>query len=202
MTPDPPAPAPGTPDAPGSRARLFVAVWPPPDVVDVIAEAVSRLGRDLRPGAGGAASPPAEGLRWTRPEQWHVTLVFLGARNLHATIEAFRQTVLPPGPVTVTLGPETGRFGRRIVHVPAAGLDEVASAVRAVLPGDDDRPFSGHVTLARADARRRQGSRAVDLSSVVGVPLSASFPVTEVDLVLSRLGHGPAAYEVVDGLAL
>jgi 2'-5' RNA ligase len=73
----------------------------------------------------------------------------------------------------------------------------VAASVRAVLPGDDDRPFRGHLTLARARERR-----GVDLSSVVGVPLAASFPVDEVTLVVSRLGRGPARYEVVDRLAL
>ena len=191
---------------PTVRARLFVAVWPSPDVVNLLADTVERL----RP----VADPR---LRWTRAEQWHATLVFLGEQDVEATAESFRRVALPPVPVTVTLGPETERFGRRIVHVPAAGLDAVATAVRAVLPGDDERPFRGHLTLARAEERRRRGgadrsdgepggdrgrSRGADLSSVVGVPLNASFLASEVTLVTSRLGAGPARYEVVDRLAL
>jgi len=170
----------GAPDRP--RTRLFVAVWPPPDVV-------GRL--------GALARPAVDGLRWTGPEQWHVTLVFLGACELDATRAAFRRASLPPGPVTARVGPATGRFGRRILHLPVAGLDDVAASVRAVVPGDDDRPFHGHLTLARARDRR-----GVDLSSVVGVPLDASFPVHEVTLVASHLGRGPARYEVVDRLEL
>lgn len=187
---------------------MFAAVWPPPDVLDAIADTVARL------------TPVApESLRWTRPEQWHVTLAFLGARDLHTTVEQFRRARLPSGPVTVAVGPETGRFGRRIVHVPVTGLDGMAAAVQAVLPGDDDRPFHGHVTLARVDQRRRRhggrdsgaggeraGSgpvgRSVDLSSVVGVPLAASFLCSEVTLVQSHLGQGPARYEVLDRLAV
>jgi len=167
------------------RARLFVAVWPPPDVVDAL-RALPR--------------PEVPGLRWTTPDQWHVTLVFLGSRELAETSAAFHAVELPPGPVVAQVGPVTGRFGNRIVHVPVAGLDEVAAAVRASLPGDDDKPFKGHLTLARA--RERRGVDRSALYSVVGVPLSASFPVSEVTLVASTLGRGPAHYEVVDRLAL
>jgi 2'-5' RNA ligase len=126
------------------HSRLFVAVWPPPDVVALLADTVARL----------APSAP-DGLRWTRPEQWHATLAFLGTQDVEATVAAFRRINLPPGPVQAHVGPETGRFGSRIVHVPVAGLDGVAAAVRAALPGDGDRPVSGHLTLARADGRRR-----------------------------------------------
>jgi len=165
-----------------AHMRLFVAVWPPPAVVEQL---------------GALARPDIDGLRWTGPDQWHVTLVFLGSCEVEATRAALRRAPLPPGPVTAHVGPATGRFGRRIVHVPVAGLDDVAASVRAVLPGDDDRPFRGHLTLARARERR-----GVDLSSVVGVPLEASFPVHEVTLVASHLGRGPARYEVVDRLPL
>lgn len=185
--------------------RLFAAVWPSPQVVGLL---------------GALARPDVAGLRWTTPEQWHVTLVFLGERDLDATRAAFRRAPLSPGPVTALAGPVTGRFGRRILHVPVEGLDDVAASVRAVLPGDaerrarrsersersprpaDDRPFRGHLTLARA--RERRGA---DLSSVVGLPLTASFlpvsfPVAEVTLVASHVGRGPARYEVVDRLPL
>jgi 2'-5' RNA ligase len=158
--------------------RLFVAVWPPPSVVEQVA---------------ALARPDLPGLRWTAPEQWHVTLTFLGSADLDTTRTALRGAALPSGAVPVSLGPATGRFGHRVVHIPVTGLDEVAAAVRVALPGDDDRPFRGHLTLARA--RERPG---VDLSSVVGVPLDASFLVDEVTLVASRLGRGPAQYEVVD----
>lgn len=165
------------------KARLFVAVWPSPEVVEAL---------------GALPRPEVPGLRWTTAAQWHVTLAFLGSRDLEATITAFRAIRPPPGPVLAQVGPETGRFGTRIVHIPVAGLEEVADAVRVCLFGDDDRPFTGHLTLARARDRVDRSA----LYSVVGVPLSASFPVVEVTLVSSLLGRGPAAYEVVERLAL
>ena len=162
--------------------RLFTAVWPPPAVVDLLA---------------ALARPDVPGLRWTPPDQWHVTLRFLGAQDLDAVRAAFREVELPHRAREAVLGPSTGRFGRRILHVPVAGLDDLAAAMRT-LPGDepDDRPFAGHITLGRARDRR-----GADLSSVVGMGCAASFPVTEVTLVASHLGRGPARYEVVDRLS-
>ncbi|MDQ1445571.1 MAG: hypothetical protein QOI20_2035, partial [Acidimicrobiaceae bacterium] len=137
------------------------------------------------------------------------------------TRAAFQAMPLGPEAVTAELGPTTERFGRTIVHVPVAGLDEVAAAVRAALPGDEARPFRGHtvepfrghavqplqghaarpfrghLTLARARSRR-----GVDLYEVVGLPFTASFLVSEITLVSSVLGHGPPKYEVVARRAL
>jgi 2'-5' RNA ligase len=46
--------------------RLFVAIVPPPDVLAELADAVAPL-RTARPQ-----------LRWTGPDDWHLTLAFLG----------------------------------------------------------------------------------------------------------------------------
>ena len=57
----------------------------------------------------------------------------------------------------------------------------------------EDRPFDGHLTLARA----RKAAR-VDLRRLAGAPIEAAWPVTEVCLVESRLSPAGARYEVVD----
>ena len=122
--------------------RLFVAVWLPDDVLDLIA-ALPR--------------PEVDGLRWTTRDQWHVTMRFFGAVELDEAVEALRRLSAPP--TTAELGPEVGRFGRRILHVPVDGLERVAAAVvdttAAVGRPPEDRPFAGHITLARARDRRR-----------------------------------------------
>src|SRR5258707_4871563 len=91
---------------------MFVAVWPPDDVLDAIA-ALPR--------------PDVAGLRWTPPAQWHVTLRFLGECDTEAAVEAIGR--LQTGPATAVVGPVTGRFGRRILQVPVGGLESVAPAV-------------------------------------------------------------------------
>lgn len=50
--------------------RLFVALTPPAEVVEELRVSTAAL--------RAALPEPAPVLRWTRPEQWHLTLVFLG----------------------------------------------------------------------------------------------------------------------------
>lgn len=170
--------------------RLFVAVWPPPEVLDRIA-ALPR--------------PSVPGLRWTTVDQWHITLRFLGsvpdagpvvAALDRAAATGERPEVLVGSVVVAEAGPHTGRFGHRILHVPVGGLVELAATVVAATAGvgepPDDRPFTGHITLARVAK-----SGAVDLRPLVGAPFSARWDVTELTLVESRLGAAGARYEVV-----
>jgi len=152
----------------------------------------------------GLPRPEVHGLRWTAPEQWHVTLRFLGevdTADVAAARAAF-EGIRVAGRVTAQLGPATARFGRRVLHVPVAGLEKLATATVAATGGvgrpPDHRPFTGHLTLARAGDRR-----GVDLRALAGVPLAGSWTVGEVTLVASRLGGaGPPRYEVVEALAL
>lgn len=118
---------------------MFVAVWPPREVV----EALAALPR-----------PGVPGLRWTRPDQWHATLRFLGSVEEQEARQAFGR-IQAGAPVEVIAGPETGRFGRRVLHVPVDGLEGLAASVVAATAGVgqpvEHRPFSGHLTLARVE---------------------------------------------------
>ena len=165
--------------------RLFVAVWPPDEVLDLI-EALPR--------------PDVEGLRWTTRDQWHVTLRFFGAVELEDASAALQSMSAPA--TSGVLGPETGRFGKRVLHVPVAGLDVVAKAVvpatKRVGKPPEPRPFKGHLTLARARDRRR----GVDLRPLIGTPVAAEWPVNEVCLVESHLSSKGANYSVVESVSL
>lgn len=166
-------------------SRLFVAVWPPQDVRDRLA-AVGR--------------PDEPGVRWVRPEHWHVTLRFLGEADEAAAAAALGRLEVAPfaGGVETTLGPRVSRLGRSVVCVPVAGLDDLAAAVETATADvgqpPDPRPFAGHVTLARLRHRAACG--------VTGTAVSAGFTVRSVDLVRSVPGPDGPAYEVVTTVAL
>ena len=179
--------------------RLFVAVWPPDHVLATVATVVDDLRRRA---AGAAAGGPDKLLRWTAPAQWHVTLRFLGRADEAVAVSAFRS--IEPGevPARAALGPATGRFGRRVLHVPVHGLAGLAAATAAATAGvgepPEDRPFAGHLTLARARAR---GGADLSVLSAVAVP-AAAWEVSSLSLVASVPGRGGASYEVVAALPL
>ena len=172
----------GDAGAAAPTARVFVGVWPPPDV--------SALLSSLERPALGA-------VRWTTPTQWHVTFAFLGNVAVSridgvgtALVAATARAAAPP---EARLGPSTRRLGRSVLCVPVQGLDDLALSVRralaALLPGAGfGGPFDGHLTLARS-----RGRRALP-ASLAGAPVEARWRVHQVDLVRSELGPAGARY--------
>lgn len=154
--------------------RLFVAVWP-----DVAVRAV----------LSGLPRPAAVGVRWTRPEQWHVTLEFLGVATPDPVVEALGQLRSPP--ISATLGPTVQRLGGSVVCVPVDGLDGLAASVTGLVGGGgrQSRPFRGHLTLARLRDRAR--------CPLIGEAVCASWLVDEVALVRSTLDRHGATYDVL-----
>jgi len=190
--------------------RLFVAVWPPEAVVEMLR---------------GVDRPDLPQLRWTTEQQWHVTLRFLGevdapdpvANALRAVpdvLQARHARHVPSdndndndndndgdGGVRAGLGPATAWFpGRQVLQVPVTGLDALAQAVAdATAPWAahaDDRRFSGHITVARTRGRARGPV------SLAGTSLAATWPVGSFELVASVLGRGGARYETLDSVSL
>jgi 2'-5' RNA ligase len=157
-------------------ARLFVAVRPPPAVITALA---------------GLDRPAEPGGRYAPPEQWHVTLRFLGDAVVDDAVVALEQLRSPVA--EAVLGPRVSRLGRNVVCIPVAGLDELAAEVRELTAtiGDppDPRGFTGHLTIARLRGRAACG--------VAGAPFSARFAVHEVELVDSTLSSSGAVHEVV-----
>jgi len=165
-----------------------VAAWPPAEV----AAAVAALDR-----------PELPAVRWTREEGWHVTLRFLGgvAPGGVAGVAGALEAVRSLGPVVAEAGPATRRLGRSMLVLPVSGLGSVAAAVDDALAivgvAPEERPFRGHLTVARA---RGRASLPAGLS---GAPLVARWVVDEVALVESTL-HGArgSRYTVLERVPL
>ena len=162
-----------------------MAVWPSEDVVRTLLT---------------LARPEVPGLRWTSEDQWHVTLRFLGSCDPRDVEPAFER--IEAAPTAAVMGPAIDSFGTAVLHVPVAGLDGLAQATldatADVGEPPEDRPFRGHLTLARAP---RRGPK-VDLTPYVGQPLAGEWPVDELTLVSSKTGPAGATYEVVAALPL
>ncbi|MGY2064587.1 RNA 2',3'-cyclic phosphodiesterase [Blastococcus sp. SYSU DS0619] len=169
--------------------RLFFAVEPP-------APARRDLDRVLAPLRDAPGAP-----RWGRPEQWHLTLLFLGAvpeLTVPGLVAAAAPAVAATPPMTLRLA-GGGRFGSlRRPQVAWAGLDgdvaplvalagRLAAAARDLGLPVEERPFRPHLTLGRwRPGRPADGALTDRLAGYRG----PEWPVADVRLVESHLGAG------------
>lgn len=158
-------------------ARLFIAVQPPDEVVEILRELPRK---DQR------------GVRFIPPENWHATLRFLGDAHIDDVGEALSRAELPIA--WARLGPAIDMLGSHSVIAPVAGLDDLARAVDDATAGIgtlEPRPtYLGHITVARV-------KRGAIVRKVVGMLCDATFDVREVALVESRLRPEGSEYRTV-----
>lgn len=159
-------------------ARLFVGVWIPEDVTETL---MSLPRKDQR------------GVRFVPPDNWHITLRFLGDAPPGDAIAALNAMVATSP--HVVLGPAVDVLDERALVVPAGGLDEVATDVvertRHLGTEKERKRFFGHLTIARVKSN-------VAMPRALGALIDASFDVTEIALIQSRLHPDGARYETVE----
>jgi RNA 2',3'-cyclic 3'-phosphodiesterase len=158
-------------------ARLFIAVWPPEEVA---AELTTLHRKDQR------------GVRFVRPENWHITLRFLGEADPDEVIDALGGTTLASA--RAHLGPAVDVIAERALVVPVDGLDALAGRVTECTSQIGEPPrkrFIGHLTLARVKSQ-------VLMPRALGALVSAEFDVEEIALVQSRLDPQGARYETIE----
>jgi 2'-5' RNA ligase len=163
--------------------RLFVAVYPPDDIVD----ALRALPREESPN-----------VRWVPAAQLHVTMRFFGETDVAPAKERLAGLIPSLAPTTAQLGPRVSRLGRAVVCLPVTGLDALARAVAEATADlgepPDPRPFRGHLTLARLRHRAACG--------LTGAAFDRSFAVVRVHLVESVTRSDGAEHATVASWAL
>jgi len=138
--------------------RLFVGLPLASEVMYELSEAVTRL------------RSPQDGLRWTSPDSWHITLQFLGSSDeQHFDCLLLRLAEIHEAPIHVRLG-ELGFFDRaKVLFADVVPTPELVALARRVEESTgkcgfvaEVRPYHPHITLARAkgDGRGKfSGSR-------------------------------------------
>jgi 2'-5' RNA ligase len=185
---------------------MFVAVVPP-------AEAVEDLAAFLEP-----RQEADRGLRWTAPEQWHVTVAFLPAvsdRHLDDLVERLGRAAARRTPFEARVagaGAFPGPARAKVLYAGVATTEEGATELGRLATGAraaatkagcevDGGRFTPHVTLART-GRPIEATRWLRVLDAYGGP---SWQVVELTLVASHLGEGPRRrprYEVVEAFPL
>ena len=130
--------------------RLFIAALIPDAVRDALHQAREQLQRVA----------PDRALRWVAPENYHITLLFLGEQDetrVPAIVQAMESARAGTAPFEIAvqgLGvfPNWNRPNVLWAGVSEGGqpLAQIAAALeRALLPAPSGKPFHPHITLAR-----------------------------------------------------
>ena len=182
--------------------RLFVAIAPPPAVLDEVEAAVAPL------------RPAWPRLRWTGREAWHVTLAFLGevgedtAGALGPRLERAAQRHpclwLSFGAAGAFPAPRHARVLWTGIHGDRRTLEALEALARSVSAGarragapppDEGRRFRPHLTLARCRAPADVAPLVEALAGYAGSPWTAG----EIHLIRSYLpteAGGQPRYEI------
>jgi len=189
------------------RIRAFVAIRLPDELLVSLRELQARLQAGLPEGV----------VRWSPPEQTHLTLKFLGdiaTADLRALTEGLRGICLRTAPLLLRaegIGcfPNPGR--PKVVWVGVAGdlaeLERLQSQIEAVMKPwcerSEDRPFRPHLTIGRVREARPHLARQVGAKTAeMRVAQLAEWKVTQIDLVSSRLSPKGAEHTIVASLPL
>jgi RNA 2',3'-cyclic 3'-phosphodiesterase len=171
--------------------RLFIAVFPPPDVLEAVIAAAATLRAE------------SSGVAWVKPENLHFTLRFLGETGAAG---AARATTAMQAAATVTPSFEAacGGFGAfptprhaRVLWVGmgegAGALTGLAQALERALEHEGfaraERPFAPHLTIGRVRLRDQDWRHLPALTEIGG-----SFRVDRILLIESVLGPGGSRY--------
>jgi RNA 2',3'-cyclic 3'-phosphodiesterase len=173
---------------PGEAMRLFVAIAPPPAVLDEL-DALTAPLRTARPD-----------LRWTNREAWHVTLAFLGhvdasaAARLLPRLEraaqrhdmfrlAFSRAGAFPAPGRANVL-WSGLSGDRTALARLAQSVAAGASRAGAPPPDRRRRFQPHLTLARC----RMPADVTELVAALTGYQGHSWTADRIHLVRSQLG--------------
>ncbi|WNF25358.1 RNA 2',3'-cyclic phosphodiesterase [Streptomyces sp. C11-1] len=170
-----------------STTRVFLALAPPDDAKDELAQA-------LRP-----AYDAYPRMRWNRIEDWHITLAFLG--------EIPVTTVPPLMPPLARLAAQHrplqlamhggGHFDQRVLWSGVTGeleglhrlADDVRTTVRDCGVRFPERPLRPHLTLARS--RRGDHTTAAEAAATLTSFAGHTWQAGHLHLVGSNTGRGP-----------
>jgi 2'-5' RNA ligase len=174
--------------------RLFVAIEFP----DEVKRGIELLQR--------AEAQRETGFRWTRRDQLHLTMKFLGELDEVQVESAWRslESITSLGPCTLGFGgfrylPDERR--PRVLALDLSGdVDrlgllhgQIEHAFEAHGFARERRPFSPHVTVARRNERERHSRAGV----YVERPWQGMFIASELSLIQSRLTSKGATYETL-----
>ena len=184
------------------KIRAFIALKSPPAWDSALSELQSRLKEKLR----------SKAFKWTKLEQIHITLRFLGYIQPEETatiVERINAEVIPERTAfnlrCEGLGcfPNTHRprvFWAGIIGDTAslqALHASVTEATRTFGEPPEDRPFKAHLTLARIQQPERSALDELEYAIALGFRIESEWNVNKLILMQSHLSPHGATHEPI-----
>jgi len=196
-----------TDESSNTRLRWFVAIPLPEPVRDEM----TRIQRELQ-----SLAPP-RAIGWTKPEQFHLTLRFLGGvpaarlEDLKVAVSAVCANVR-----TLQLSAEGVGFfpnarSPRVVWVGIQGEGQllidlqrrIEWAVQPFIAEQGAEHFSGHVTLARVrDLKQSDAGKLAARAQTIGSRRFGGWMAREIEIVQSELSLAGASHRLLTAFPL
>ena len=188
------------------KFRLFVAISIPEPVRDEII----RVQRELEPLVPRAVA------RWTRPDQFHLTLRFLGdvgadrVKDLKKSVEAVCQRGQPLSLRAEGVGFFPNPRSPRVIWVGIDGAGrlmdlqrQIETAVNPYSSEPGEKNFTGHVTLGRLQYPRPADTRTLAVrAQAFEKQQFGEWTAQEVEIVRSELSSNGARHTVLASFRL
>lgn len=168
--------------------RLFFGIRPPPSVC-------AELQKKILP----RLPLKSNSFRITRPENWHITVHFIGNVTAFAAkkmVERFRTEKMPEGGA-IELGGNSsvGHFGNRVLYLHVRDSDgtlaRAHARVKAWAPVRENGNYRPHLTLARNEGNVVLSELSTHFSTA---PFTSTFLVRELILFESVQEKGETHY--------
>lgn len=169
-----------------SSLRRFLAIWPDEGAVLDLAQRTDSL-RETSP----------RWVRWQSPQRWHVTIMFLGTREIsQRRLTKAASRIAAETTATPIRLEGSGRFCD-VLWVGVESGPWLGSLARLLserlAPGTRPETFRPHLTVARARGRALPSDQQAKLSSYRG----PTWQPASLTLVTSTLGPRPT-YQIVE----
>lgn len=187
--------------------RAFISL----PVAEQVKEEIRRLQNELR------AHLPGDAIRWTRPEQVHLTLKFLGnisAESVDELAAALREVCNGFTPLALR-AEGVGFFPHRgipkVLWVSVRDEREqlsrlqqkIESAAIRIIPSGEDERFKGHLTIGRAKNLRSPDARKLtELAARFEGKLFGEWRAEVVELMRSEMGPDGSRYSCLAEIPL
>jgi 2'-5' RNA ligase len=188
-----------TDKTPAGRLRLFVAI----PIPEPVRNEMTRVQRELQ-----SLAPP-RAIRWTRPEQFHLTLRFLGGvpvarlENLKAAVGAVCANARPLPLRAAGVGFFPNARSPRVVWAGIQDAEQllidlqkqIEAAVQPFTAMRGAENFTGHATLGRVrDLKRSDAGKLAAQAQAIGNRRFGEWMAREIEIVQSELSSAGASH--------